>query len=77
MKHFTKKEINLIMKESGEQYNRLPEIRTAVKIPYSFTINSLEGRLEGKADDYIVKGIYGEYYICDSEIFKKTYDKIK
>jgi len=39
-------------------------------------IPTLEGDHMAKEGDYIIKGIEGEFYPCDEEIFKKTYDKI-
>lgn len=40
-----------------------------------FNVNTLEGNYKiGKAGDYLIKGIDGENYICDKEIFEKTYD---
>lgn len=32
-----------------------------------------EGTMTGKPGDYIIKGVQGELYICDAEIFKQTY----
>ena len=58
---------------NAKSYRRLPEIRKAVQINELFQIDSLEGILNGKAGDYIVQGHEGEYYICDQQIFKKTY----
>lgn len=47
----------------------------AKPIPYDFQVNTLEGNYkQGKAGDYLMKGIDGELYICDKEIFEKTYD---
>ena len=40
----------------------------------SFRVKSLEGDYaEGKPHDYLMKGIDGELYICDREIYEKTY----
>jgi hypothetical protein len=38
-------------------------------------VNTLEGNYkQGKAGDYLMRGIDGELYICDGPIFEKTYD---
>lgn len=36
-------------------------------------IETLEGSMIAKVSDYIIKGVNGEFYPCDSEIFRKTY----
>ena len=39
-----------------------------------FYIETLEGCMEVKEGDYIVKGVNGEFYPCKSDVFIKTYD---
>ena len=52
-----------------------PIIVQAVQIDQPFQVDTLEGRYKtGKAGDYLLKGIDGENYICDRDIFEKTYD---
>ncbi len=47
----------------------------AKQINEAFRVNTLEGNYkQGKAGDYLMKGIDGELYICDKEIFEKTYN---
>ena len=47
----------------------------AIQINEDFRVNTLEGDYkQGKAGDYLMRGIDGELYICDREIFEKTYD---
>ena len=43
----------------------------------SVIISTLEGDKRVKKDDYIIKGVNGEFYPCKPDIFKKTYDKVK
>ena len=38
-------------------------------------IRTLEGRMEASKNDYIIKGVDGEFYPCKPTIFEKTYDK--
>lgn len=45
--------------------NGLPAIRT------------LEGVMEISNNDYIIKGVNGEFYPCKPEIFEKTYEVIE
>ena len=40
-------------------------------------VRTLEGEMQGSPGDYLIRGIHGELYVCDSEIFKETYTAIK
>lgn len=52
-----------------------PVLVHAIQVMEDFRCNSLEGDYkQGKAGDYLIKGVDGENYICDKEIFEKTYD---
>jgi hypothetical protein len=37
-------------------------------------IPTLEGNMEARINDYIIKGINGEFYPCKPDIFEKTYE---
>lgn len=43
---------------------------------YGCTIMVPGGRVRAKLGDYIVRGVYGELYPCDSHIFCMTYEKV-
>lgn len=44
---------------------------------YSFIeISTLEGDMEARAGYYIIKGIKGEFYPCETEIFYGSYDDV-
>ena len=52
-----------------------PIVVHARRIDEEFRVNSLEGNYkQGKAGDYLMRGIDGELYICDDSIFNKSYD---
>lgn len=36
---------------------------------------SLEGDMEASINDYIIKGVNGEFYPCKPDIFDKTYKR--
>ena len=61
-------EIELFIGESLEGYcyygNKLMYIRT------------LEGIMTASVDDYIIKGIQGEFYPCKPDVFIKTYERV-
>ena len=37
-------------------------------------IETLEGTMTAKPNDYVIKGVNGEFYPCKPDIFEKTYD---
>lgn len=37
-------------------------------------ISTLEGEMDARYGDYIIKGIKGEFYPCRSDIFEATYE---
>lgn len=39
-------------------------------------IETLEGKMEAKVGDYIIKGVSGEFYPCKPDIFAKTYEEV-
>lgn len=45
-----------------------------VQIHEPFEVETMEGTLRGKKDDWLMIGIHGEMYPCDNEIFQKTYE---
>jgi hypothetical protein len=54
-----------------------PIVVHAKQIDEEFRVDTLEGNYkQGKPGDYLMRGIDGELYICDKEIFEKTYDWI-
>lgn len=44
--------------------------------PPTIWIDTLEGRMEGRVGDWIIKGVNGEFYPCKNEIFIKTYQEV-
>lgn len=44
--------------------------------PPRIWIDTLEGRMEGREGDWIIKGVEGEFYPCKDEIFIKTYQEV-
>jgi len=39
-------------------------------------IMTLEGQMHASINDYIIKGIKGEFYPCKPDIFRLTYDEV-
>ena len=42
---------------------------------YGCTIRTQYGKVRAKLGDYVIKGINGELYPCEADIFKKTYER--
>lgn len=40
-------------------------------------IDTLEGKMHVQADDWIIKGIKGEFYPCKPDIFEATYELVE
>ncbi len=55
-----------------------PIIIHAKKMKEPFRVDTLEGNYKyGKHGDYLMQGVDNELYICDREIFEKSYDFIE
>ena len=39
-------------------------------------IETLEGKMFAEVNDYIIKGIKGEFYPCKPDIFEQTYEEV-
>ena len=51
-----------------------PVVVKATPMPAPFTVETKEGTMEGEQGDILIRGVEGELYPCDSEIFYKTYE---
>jgi hypothetical protein len=51
-----------------------PVIVHAAQIHQDFTVETMEGTMKGKAGDYLMRGVDGERYPCDQEIYRKSYE---
>lgn len=40
------------------------------------TIPTIEGNMVAKHNDWIIKGVNGEFYPCKPDIFEKTYEAV-
>ncbi|TDM24325.1 hypothetical protein ETI02_00585 [Macrococcoides canis] len=46
----------------------------SMEIETRYYIKTLEGYMKVNIDDYIIKGVKGEFYPCKSDIFLETYE---
>lgn len=44
--------------------------------PGLLTIDTLEGEMTVSVDDWIIRGVKGEFYPCKPDVFEATYDRV-
>lgn len=57
-------------KEKFEQYMDI------VQRDNGIIIKTIEGDMLAREGDYVIRGVNGEYYPCNSNIFEKTYEQV-
>ena len=61
--------------EGMKECMKKPMVVHAKQMQEEFRVKTLEGDYkQGKVGDYLMQGIDGELYICDENIFKRSYD---
>lgn len=43
---------------------------------FCLTIETMEGAMKANPNDWIIKGVNGEFYPCKPDIFEKTYEPV-
>jgi hypothetical protein len=68
-----------VMETKNDWFNcrKKPVIIKAIQMDKPFDVETKEGVMHGKENDYLLEGVNYEVYPCDKEIFEKTYRKIK
>ncbi len=56
---------------------RKTAVTYAAKMNEPFTVNTLEGVMDGKVGDYLAVGTRGELYPIDAAIFEESYERWK
>lgn len=73
---FTKRPVTIhAMEWTGENFDTICAFvgEAAVIVADVLTIKTLEGTMQAKVGDFIIRGVRGEFYPCDREIFEATY----
>jgi len=39
-------------------------------------IRTLEGDMQATVNDFVIKGVNGEFYACKPDVFEKTYESV-
>lgn len=77
---FNPKEVQEFVGDNCEIfYFNKTDRENGAKLPLiaDITIHTLEGDMKVSVDDYIIKGVHGEFYPCKPDIFMKTYEEFK
>lgn len=56
-----------------EQFQKQPVVVDATPMPAPFEVDTKEGTMQGGEGDILIRGVEGEYYPCNSDIFAQTY----
>lgn len=64
-------QIEAFMGSSVQSLKRLTDGNALVN---GLIISTLEGDMRADLNDWIIKGVNGEYYPCKPDIFEKTYE---
>lgn len=68
---------------TGDNLNDICHAFPDFKLSYTLSdkndlgIYTLEGLMWASVGYYIIKGIHGEFYACEPDIFKETYEEVK
>lgn len=77
-KYISKPKIITAIEITGDNYDELLEFASddVFMKKDKQMVKTLEGEYELKKGWYLIKGIHGEFYPCEPEIFNKSYSKI-
>lgn len=64
-----------LLAQRGNFYKKTA-IVAAVKMDCDFVVETLEGTMQGRAGDYLCRGIDGEYWPVAGHIFPRIYEMV-
>lgn len=67
---------NDILKWAGPECGIEMRYTSLIDHPCILVIQTLEGEMRALKDDYVIRGIKGEFYPCKEAIFEQTYEKV-
>jgi hypothetical protein len=65
------------MQWTGKNFDKIKNYFSSDKIDLTadgLSIETLEGTMSASINDYIIKGIKGEFYPCKPDIFERSYE---
>jgi hypothetical protein len=76
--------VNKLIDCAKSEWKKLPETIIEgyengkfIFLPGAIEIFTLEGRMMADKDDWLIKGVKGEFYPCKPDIFEATYDEVQ
>lgn len=76
--HGNVEEIKEFIGENGDAHIWDDQRKAGAGQPYTVaTIYTLEGVMKATDGDYIIKGVKGEFYPCQKDIFEETYELVE
>ncbi len=88
MPFYRKRPIVIEARQLGRDYDEYLEVMrwcAGINIPIEvvgedvnllFRIQTPEGLMDARIDDWIIKGVKGEFYPCKPDIFAATYEEV-
>jgi hypothetical protein len=61
----------------GELHWPVMNVMLNGKTHYFIMIETLEGDMKCNEEDWIIKGVNGEFYPCKPDVFEKTYEPVE
>ena len=58
------------------RWYRKKTLTQAVQMLGPFSVETLEGTMEGSTGDWLLIGVNGEMYPCAADVFEKTYEYV-
>lgn len=56
-------------------FRKKPVVVLAAQMNEEFEVETIEGVMRGRPGDWLIRGISGEYYPCQNDIFLATYEE--
>ena len=64
----------LVNEFTWSKFRKRPLVIDAVPILQETLVPTLEGTVIGRPGEWLIRGIAGEYYVCQGDIFESTYE---
>lgn len=79
IKKYRKKPVTIeAIQWNGENLSEIRDFMRSTVVNHGsvLIIPTLEGNMHASLNDYIIKGVNGEFYPCKPYIFAKTYEEV-
>lgn len=75
---FTRRNAEWLAEWSGGEFHHQPVDDGLYGVQYELTLSipTLEGVMTAREDDWVIRGVKGEFYPCRPDIFAATYEPV-